>query len=251
MRRLSTPLVALLAAALLAPATALAGPGDDYQDVYRAFQATGTVDGCAFTAKKLASAKQGVPPDVDTYAPDFPDALDAALRQRAGGDCEEKPKSTGGGTDSATPSGSGSSSTPSAAPATPATPAAPAAGAAPAAAAASPSGASGAAGAVAASTTTPAPAPEVAAAPGASDGSVASAASRTAGATGADDAPFPLVLLAVLAALALLAGLLWALARFFALDPPWLAAGRHATAEAGWRASASWSEFSDWVRLGR
>jgi hypothetical protein len=26
---------------------------------------------------------------------------------------------------------------------------------------------------------------------------------------------------------------------------------RHATAEAGWRTSAAWAEFTDWLRLGR
>ncbi|MCW3009675.1 MAG: hypothetical protein JWO90_79, partial [Solirubrobacterales bacterium] len=99
--------------------------------------------------------------------------------------------------------------------------------------------------------TTPAPAPEATAAPAAADGSVATAAERTASSTSADDAPFPLVLLAVLLGLALLLGFVWAVLRFFAVDPPWLVTGRHATAEAGWRASASWAEFTDWVRLGR
>jgi hypothetical protein len=34
-------------------------------------------------------------------------------------------------------------------------------------------------------------------------------------------------------------------------NPPWLQRWRHASHEAGWRASAAWSEFTDWVRLGR
>ena len=241
MRRLRTLLPLLLAATLLLPASASAGPSEDFLTVYKAYQAAGVVNGCKFSAKKLASAKKGVPPDVDTYAPDFPDALDAALRQRASGDCEQvaakpaqSPASTAGsGGSSATPAGGA--------------PAAPAPGAGAATAAALPSGAAGAATA----TTTPAPAPEVASAAAASDGSVASAAGRNASATTADDAPFPLVLLAFLAALGLLLGLVWALGRFLAFDPPWLASGRHATAEAGWRASASWAEFTDWVRLGR
>jgi hypothetical protein len=42
-----------------------------------------------------------------------------------------------------------------------------------------------------------------------------------------------------------------ALARWMGYDPPWLGRWRHATEEAGWRASAAWSEFTDWVRLGR
>lgn len=202
MRRFRTPLLLVLAVALSAPASSHAGPGQDYLDVYGAYKASGAVDGCAFSARKLASAQQGVPPDVETYAPELPGAIDAALRSRTGGDCDE--------------------------------PAAPA-GAAPA------SGAP----------TTPAPAPEAGISPRADDGSVAAAADRSRGSTAADDAPFPLVALAVLAVAAAIAGLLWALARFVAFDPPWLAAGRHATSEAGWRASASWADFADWLRLGR
>lgn len=34
-------------------------------------------------------------------------------------------------------------------------------------------------------------------------------------------------------------------------DPRWLRRWRHATAEAGWRVSLGWSEFRDFVRLGR
>ena len=242
MRFLRTLLTLPLAATLLLlPASAHATPSEDYLTVYRAYRASGAVNGCKFSAKTLASAKKGITPDVDTYAPDFPEVLDAALRQRARGDCEKAATKPGA------PSGAKTAAT-GAAPSTPATgaPPAPAPGAGAATAPAPPSDAP-----AAAPTTTPAPAPEVVAAPAASDGSVESVAGRKASATTADDAPLPLVLLAVLASLALLLGLIWSLGRFLAFDPPWLAAGRHATAEAGWRASASWAEFTDWVRLGR
>lgn len=242
MRRLPTLLLLTLATGLVAPSAAHAGPSEDYLEVYKAYQAAGVVNGCKFSAKKLASAKKGVPPDVDTYAPDFPEALDAALRQRAGGDCEKRAKQ-GSNDPKAAPGAAGGAAPP------PVSGKAPAGGS-PSAAATAAAGATGATGA-GATTTTPAPSAEVAAAPAADDGSVATAASRNARATTADDAPFPLVLLAVLVTFAALAGLLWALARALGFDPPWLAAGRHATAEAGWRASASWAEFSDWVRLGR
>ncbi len=236
MRRLRTTLVLVLTAGLLTPTAALAGASEDYVAVYKAYQAKGTVDGCAFSAAKLVSAKKGVPPDIDTYAPDFPDALDAALRQRASGDCEAS-AAAGKGTATAP---EGTAGAPAAAGTPPGGPApAPAAPAAPAAGGAAPAA------------TTPAPPPDAAAAAAAADGSVTAAAARRASADRADDAPFPLVLLAVLAGLALLGGLLWALVRFLALDPPWLATSRHATAEAGWRASNAWAEFADWVRLGR
>jgi hypothetical protein len=58
------------------------------------------------------------------------------------------------------------------------------------------------------------------------------------------------IVIAVLAALLILACIGWALARRRAFEPHWLLSLRHAAAEAGFRASATWSEFLDWVRLG-
>jgi hypothetical protein len=55
----------------------------------------------------------------------------------------------------------------------------------------------------------------------------------------------------VLAALLALACLLWALARLTAFEPRWARSARHALAEGGFRASATWAEFTDWVKLGR
>jgi hypothetical protein len=58
------------------------------------------------------------------------------------------------------------------------------------------------------------------------------------------------IVLIALAALLVLACLGWALARRVAYEPHWLLSLRHASAEAGFRASATWSEFVDWMRLG-
>jgi hypothetical protein len=58
------------------------------------------------------------------------------------------------------------------------------------------------------------------------------------------------IVLAVLAAVLLLACIGWALARRRAFEPRWMLSLRHAMAEAGFRTSATWAEFSDWVRLG-
>ncbi|MGZ6709606.1 MAG: hypothetical protein ACXVFN_22015 [Solirubrobacteraceae bacterium] len=56
----------------------------------------------------------------------------------------------------------------------------------------------------------------------------------------------------IVAAAVLVVGLaLLALARWWAWEPAWLVRWRHASGEAGWRAGAAWSEFRDWVRLGR
>jgi hypothetical protein len=55
----------------------------------------------------------------------------------------------------------------------------------------------------------------------------------------------------VIAALLLLACAAWAFARSRAYEPRWLVSMRHAMAEAGFRTSATWAEFTDWARLGR
>jgi dTMP kinase len=59
------------------------------------------------------------------------------------------------------------------------------------------------------------------------------------------------LLLVVFGGLFLLAAVLWALARWQAWDPPFMARWRHATGEAGWRAGNAWAEFTDWLRIGR
>jgi len=58
------------------------------------------------------------------------------------------------------------------------------------------------------------------------------------------------IVIAALAALLALACLAWALARRRAYEPRWWLSLRHAVAEAGFRASAMWAEFADWLRLG-
>ena len=55
---------------------------------------------------------------------------------------------------------------------------------------------------------------------------------------------------AALAALIALICLAWGVARMLAFEPRWTLSLRHAMAEAGFRASATWAEFSDWVWLG-
>jgi hypothetical protein len=59
------------------------------------------------------------------------------------------------------------------------------------------------------------------------------------------------ILIAAVAALVALGCLAWAILRRRALEPQWLLSMRHAMAEAGFHASATWAEFTDWVRLGR
>jgi len=59
------------------------------------------------------------------------------------------------------------------------------------------------------------------------------------------------VVIAALAAAVALACALWALARLAAYEPRWALGLGHAVAEAGYRASATWAELTDWLRLGR
>jgi len=59
------------------------------------------------------------------------------------------------------------------------------------------------------------------------------------------------IALAVIGALVVLACLIWGVSRLLTFEPRWLLSLRHAGAEAGFRASATWAEFSDWLRLGR
>jgi hypothetical protein len=81
--------------------------------------------------------------------------------------------------------------------------------------------------------------------------STATPAADGPGTKSGDDSKLPVLLLAILGALLLAAALAFAAARWWAYDPPWLVRSRHATAEAGWRTSAAWAEFRDWLRIGR
>jgi hypothetical protein len=60
-----------------------------------------------------------------------------------------------------------------------------------------------------------------------------------------------MVVAIVIGVLALLAVAAWTAAWWWAWEPGWWLRTRHATAEAGWRTSAAWAEFRDWLRLGR
>ncbi|HEX4435977.1 MAG TPA: hypothetical protein VH061_04200 [Solirubrobacteraceae bacterium] len=58
------------------------------------------------------------------------------------------------------------------------------------------------------------------------------------------------ILAAILAGLIALACLVWGAFRITAFEPHWLLSTRHSVAEAGFRAAATWDEFTDWLRLG-
>jgi hypothetical protein len=214
MRRCLT--AALLGLCLLAPSA----HADAFDKVFKEYQGSGKIDACKHSESELKSADSSIPNDIDAYAPDFRNALQAALERRAGGGCDTgAATTTQGGT--AAP-GTAASTTP--ATTTPA-PAAPG------------------------STVTPAPAPDPTAAPAADDQAIVKAARTAETSTGGT--PAPVVALGVLGALLALCGLAYGLSHWLAWDPRWSRRVRHAVAEAGWRAGNTWSEFADWVRLGR
>jgi hypothetical protein len=59
------------------------------------------------------------------------------------------------------------------------------------------------------------------------------------------------IAIAAAAVLLVLGCIAWAITRARALEPHWTISLRHAMAEAGFRVSATWAEFSDWVKIGR
>ncbi len=199
----------------------------------------GRIDACSFSAAELKAARRAITPDIEQYAPDIGTAIDSAVQTRARGGCRKKgskdtgdaPVGAGGGS-----TGSTGTTQPQTAPDAP-TATAPAAGVTPT---------------EPGPTTTPQPAPDPQPAPAAADQAIPEAVDAApASSTTASDAPAPLILLLVLGALLLVAAATAAAVRWLAWEPVWLGRARHATAEAGWRTSAAWAEFTDWVRLGR
>jgi hypothetical protein len=225
MRRIRTTLVTLLLALAVPLLVAPAAPAaNSFQKIFLDYQRHGGINGCKYTAKELADAQRQVPNDIEQYAPDFPAALAAAAEQRASGRCRK-------GQTAPAPAPSPTPGPPTAAPPPPGQPApnptAPAPAPAP---------------------PTPQPGPDLVPAPAAADNAIGAAATRS---NTNPDAPFPFVLLGIVGGLLALSALGFAGARWWAWEPRWMVRARHAGAEAGWRTSAAWSEFSDWVRLGR
>jgi hypothetical protein len=201
-----------LALSLVPASAALAGSAFD--EVLKDYQKDGQIDPCAHSEKTLRDAQNQIPNDIEQYAPDFPDALRAALRARAAGACDKK---GGGGASTTTPaggSGGGGSNAPPAAKPKPGQP----------------------------------PTPPPVAKP--TGGELASSVQHSASASTAST-PTPIILLAILGAILLAVGLFALVARFMGwgfegLQPAW-----HSMREAGWRTENVFSEFADWLRFGR
>lgn len=186
------------------------------------------IDACKYSEKELAQLKDMIPNDANAYAADLAAAIDDALAYRAEGSCN-KAKAHSGTTAPATGGGTGTTQPPPS------------------------SGATGgpASGTIAPDTAQPPPTPaaQPTAAPEVAERDTIGLAARTT--DPATDTPFPILALAILAGLMALSGLVAALVRWRAWEPTWADTFRHAAGEAGWRASSTWAEFTDFVRLGR
>jgi cobalamin biosynthesis Mg chelatase CobN len=206
------------------PAAALASA---YDDTLREYRTTGAINGCGYTAAQLSQAKTLTPKNIKDVAPGYPAQLAVATAKRAKGctKAEEKAADTTTSAAGATTGTTGTTGTGATGAATTTQP--------PATTTVAPN----------ATTTAATPAPAPAPAP-------AATATQTAPKPAASHKAARLALIVVGALLVMLL-LLWVFARWWAWEPLWLARWRHATAEAGWRASAAWAEFTDWLRLGR
>jgi hypothetical protein len=223
MGRARTSLLCAVAALLVSLVAAPLAHASAFDRIFRAYQQHGKISPCAFSDAQLQQALGQVPNDIEAYAPDFPNALQAAIEARASGACKQAAGATTGTTAAGAPA-SGGTAPPTATPTT---------------AAPAPPGA----------TVTPGPQPEPTAAAAASDQAIARSARLVRDSNAGT--PAPIVALGLLGALLALGGLVYALVHWFAWDPRWGRSARHALGEAGWRAGNTWSEFADWVRLGR
>jgi cobalamin biosynthesis Mg chelatase CobN len=221
---------ALLLAALALLVAVPAALADDFDKVFADYSKDGKIDPCKHTAAQLQSARRHVPPDIEQYAPDFPDALDTAIEARAKGKCDKKKPAA-----AASPSTSGPVGATAPPPST----------------TTGTNGATTTGAAGTAASPPPSPTPDDAPAGAPTDNAIARAADANGGGSGSSDVPAPLIGLAIVAGLLALAGLAFGLARWRGWEPPWALRTRHALGEAGWRAGNTWSEFADWVRLGR
>ncbi len=183
------------------------------------------LDPCKYTEKELRTLKDLIPNDLAAYDAGFVPAVDDALARNAAGACKKggikrdetiAPPAAGGVLPPPPPTSGG----PAPGPVEPA-PAAPA----------------------------PTPKAQPTAAPDVAKTDVIGLAARTT--DPATEAPFPILALAVLAGLLALSGLLVAVVQWRAWEPAWVDRFRHAAGEAGWRASSTWAEFTDFVRFGR
>lgn len=220
--------LALLTLALLLVPAALARADAAYERVAAAYaEAGGHLDGCAFTQQQLEAGLAGIPPQIKDVVPDLRRAIQDGIAAHRRGECEGREPGT-----TTNPDAPVSSDAVPPVTTTPATPAAPA------------TGAGTEPGQTAPATTTPGAPAATAPAPAATESAPAPGPRE-------DDRDALVAGLVALGALLLLVLAIWGLVRLRGWDPAWATRTRHAWGEAGYRTTTTWSEFTDWLRLGR
>jgi hypothetical protein len=228
-------LAALVVAVPVAPAFAAKQP-PEVQSVIDDFRTDGTITPCKHTVAALEKTSKLTASEVAQLSPDFLPAVSAALEERQHDDC--KGSGAAGGAAGTTPT---PSATPAPAGAAPTATTAP--GASPTAGPSATPKATPSPTATPQPTATPVPTPVPTATPAPQP--VLTTVSKT------DPVPLGLWILVGLLALTVVAWLvLFALGRT-GWGEERLAGPRHAWGEARYRASGVWSDFTDWLRLGR
>lgn len=221
----------LVLALLLLPA-ALAQADSAYQRVAAAYgTSAGRLDPCSFSKADLQAALKGIPPEIATTVPAVRQAMQDAIAAHDRGSCKGIAPTNGAASTGAAvpPPATSTPSTPATTPSTPATTEGPVPGAVAPGDTTTPSSAAPAPPVTPTPTPLPAPAPVKHSHSGKGLAVVAIA----------------------IGLLALLALLTWGWWRFRGEEPGWTKRWRHAWGEAGYRTTSTWSEFTDWLRLGR
>lgn len=240
MTRRTLPILLVLVAALaVSPALASAARKlNVYERMVLELVETQRLNPCNYTTAELKKAKAYVPVDAQQYNAALIAAFDDAIAARAQGACNaKKPQQQGGGTGVAAPPAAGAGGAQP--PASPTQTASPQVQAQAQAQAGQPQQAAA----------PPTPQAEPVAAPAIAAGDEVALASQATDVVA--DAPFPMLALAILLGALALCMLAFGLVRWLAWEPAWAVRTRHAMGEAGWRASSTWSDFADFVRLGR
>jgi hypothetical protein len=233
--RRTLPILLLLVMSLTWTATASARKLTVYDRMLVEYIEKGSLSACKYSTQELKTAKNAVPEDYEQYGAAIIAALEDAIAARAQGACDPKKQATTQPATTAPPPVAGQAPPP---PPPPGSQAAPQS-----------SGQPATSGAPAQVQEPPKPVAEAAPAAAISTDDSIALAARTGDVS--TDAPFPLLLLAILGGLLALGALLFAVARWFAWEPAWSVRFRHAAGEAGWRASSTFAEFTDFVRFGR
>lgn len=237
MLRRTLPFLLVLGLSLGWAAPAVAGDAQLYARILQDYiKNGGRLTTCNYTIAQLKQAKSVVPVDANQYSAPFVAALDDALAARAQGDCNsgKKTQSPVASQVAPPPPATGQTPPPSSTPTTTH---------APSTQSGTPAVAQAPAQPTPAPTSEPTPAPAIV---GNNDIALASHETQIV-----PDAPFPMLALAILLAALALVGAAISVVRWFAWEPAWADRFRHAAGEAGWRASSTFSEFADFVRLGR